>query len=350
MDKKLGFWRRLLRVAAIGYPLSLLAVLVSLRWIGERWWVTTTALYLPRWPFAAPLPVLVVALVVAGPRRLLLTQVAALLLLIPLLGFTVSFFRHPGVGDRLRVFSLNVNGTACSPDELADAVTGLQADVAVFQEAHDELSAALAAKLPGYHVQASGQFVLASRYPILEMVEPPKILYRGLLRSPRFVRFRLRGPQGPFLVYVVHPPSPREGLSELYGDGLRTEIQTGRILSNTRALNIITAVAGLRAAQMCNAADDASAATEPVVIAGDTNLPGASWAFAHCLGRFQDGFAKVGNGLGYTFPSTKRRRPWMRIDRVLADDHFRFLHFEVAPAMSSDHRGVIADLEWAGSR
>ena len=96
MDKPIGFWRRLLRIAAIAYPLSLLAILVSLRWIGERWWVTTTALYLPRWPFAAPLPLLALALAVAGPRRLLLTQVAALLLLIPLLGFTLSVPRDPG--------------------------------------------------------------------------------------------------------------------------------------------------------------------------------------------------------------------------------------------------------------
>ncbi|HVY36618.1 MAG TPA: endonuclease/exonuclease/phosphatase family protein [Polyangia bacterium] len=350
MDKKIGFWRRLLQIAAIGYPLSLLAVLVTLRWIGERWWVSTTALYLPRWPFAAPLPLLALALALAGPRRLFLTQVAALLLLVPLLGFTLSLPRHASGTDRLRIFSLNVNGAACPPDELAEQVTALQADVAVFQEAHDELAAVLAAKLPAYHVQASGQFVLASRYPILEMVEPPKILYRDLLRSPRFVRFRLRGPQGTFLMYVVHPPSPREGLSELYGDGLRTEIETGRILKNGRALSVITAVAGLRTAQMCNVGDDAGSATDPVIIAGDTNLPGSSWAFAHCLGRFQDGFARVGNGFGYTFPSTKRRRPWMRIDRVLADDHFRFLHFEVAPAMSSDHRGVIADLEWAVAR
>ena len=199
-------------------------------------------------------------------------------------------------------------------------------------------------------MQESGQFILASRYPILEMVEPPKIPYRGVLRSPHFVRFRLLGPQGPFLVYVVHPPSPREGLSDLYGDGLKAEIGTGRILANVRAFGLITTVAGLRTAQMCNVAADANAAADPVVIAGDTNLPGSSWAFAHCLGGFQDGFATAGNGFGYTFPSTKRRRPWMRIDRILANDRFRFLHFEVAPPMSSDHRAVIADLDLAPAR
>jgi vancomycin resistance protein VanJ len=349
MDKPNGLGRRLLRFAAIAYPLALLALIVSLRWIGERWWVTTTALYLPRWPFAAPLPLLVLALVLAGPRRLLITQAAALLLLIPLLGVTLSLPRHAGGANHLRILSLNVNGSASTADELAAEVLGIGADVAVFQEAHEEGPAALAAKLPAYHMQTLGQFVLVSRYPILEMVDPPMISYRGVLRSAHALRFRLLGPKGPFRVYVVHPPSPREGLSELYGDGLKTEIETGRILENARAFGLITTVAGLRKAQMCAVGAEASASTEPVIIAGDTNLPGLSWAFAECLGKFQDGFAKVGNGLGYTFPSTKRRRPWMRIDRVLADDRFRFLHFEVTPAMRSDHRGVIADLELAGS-
>ena len=32
------------------------------------------------------------------------------------------------------------------------------------------------------------------------------------------------------------------------------------------------------------------AAYDPVVIAGDTNLPTQSWLFHHTLGRFQDGF------------------------------------------------------------
>ena len=286
MDKPNGFWRRLLRVAAIAYPLSLLAVLVSLRWIGERWWVTTTALYLPRWPFAAPLPLLALALALAGPRRLLITQAAALLLLIPLLGFTLSLPRHPAGANHLRILSLNVNGSASTPDELADEVLGIGADVAVFQEAHEAAaSRRWRRSLPAYHVQESGQFILASRYPILEMVEPPKIPYRGVLRSPHFVRFRLLGPQGPFLVYVVHPPSPREGLSELYGDGLKAEIETGRILANVRAFGLITTVAGLRKAQMCNVAADANAAADPVIIAGDTNLPGLELGVRRVPGR-----------------------------------------------------------------
>ena len=101
---------------------------------------------------------------------------------------------------------------------------------------------------------------------------------------------------------------------------------------------------------MCTVAADVGGSPDPVLIAGDTNLPGSSWAFGHCFGGFQDGFATVGNGFGYTFPSTPRHEPWMRIDRVLADYHFRFLSFDVGPGLLSDHRPVIADLELEAQR
>ena len=83
--------------------------------------------------------------------------------------------------------------------------------------------------------------------------------------------------------------------------------------------------------------------TDPVVIAGDTNLPGLSWAFAHWLGDYTDGFSAAGTGFGYSFPAP--RTPWMRIDRIMADRHFRFGEFRVIDSYISDHFAVMADLE-----
>ena len=45
--------------SAIAYPLLLLVAAVALRFVGERWWVTTVALYLPRLVLGAPLPFIV---------------------------------------------------------------------------------------------------------------------------------------------------------------------------------------------------------------------------------------------------------------------------------------------------
>src|SRR5262249_3896652 len=76
--------RAMLRMLAIGYPVALLIFIVSLRFVGEKWWGTTIALYLPRAPFALPLLPLVVAIVWLGPRKLLWTQLLAFGLLFEL--------------------------------------------------------------------------------------------------------------------------------------------------------------------------------------------------------------------------------------------------------------------------
>jgi hypothetical protein len=58
-----------LPMLAIGYPVALLIFMASLRFVGEKWWATTIALYLPRAPFFLPLLPLSIAIVWYGPRR-----------------------------------------------------------------------------------------------------------------------------------------------------------------------------------------------------------------------------------------------------------------------------------------
>jgi endonuclease/exonuclease/phosphatase (EEP) superfamily protein YafD len=102
----------------------------------------------------------------------------------------------------------------------------------------------------------------------------------------------------------------------------------------------------LRAAQVRALAQDAARSPFPVIIAGDTNLPGLSHTFREHLGRFQDGFVEAGFGLGYTFPG-HRLWPWIRIDRVLASRQLRFIDFEVGQGGGSDHKSVTARITTA---
>jgi endonuclease/exonuclease/phosphatase family metal-dependent hydrolase len=64
------------------------------------------------------------------------------------------------------------------------------------------------------------------------------------------------------------------------------------------------------------------------------------------VGPWKDGFATVGNGFGYTFPSQWKYHPgpWMRLDRILAGPGLRFLSFELGGRRASDHLPVIADI------
>jgi endonuclease/exonuclease/phosphatase family metal-dependent hydrolase len=80
----------------------------------------------------------------------------------------------------------------------------------------------------------------------------------------------------------------------------------------------------------------------PVLLAGDTNLPGLSAALHRHLSGYQDGFRQASWGFGYTFP---RRYPFLRLDRVLASRELRFSEFQVGcPIDVSDHLCVVARL------
>src|ERR1700722_936883 len=89
--------RVLATLLAIGYPAALLAV-VALRFIGERWWVTTVALYLPRLGFALPLPFVVLAAALRSARLLALQASSIALLIFPLLGLRLGGPRPPTPG------------------------------------------------------------------------------------------------------------------------------------------------------------------------------------------------------------------------------------------------------------
>ena len=185
---------------------------------------------------------------------------------------------------------------------------------------------------------------MATRFPITSSFDPDKVPFYGRLRSPRWLEQVMETPLGPIAFYNVHPLSPREGFLALRGHGLKREILSGRLFSGANK-DISRANSGLRALQVADFAAAASEEKLPVVIAGDTNLPGMSFVLNHSLSAYQDGFAKAGWGFGYTFPTT--HSPWMRIDRIFAGEQLRFAHFEVGRSLVSDHDCVVADLQRA---
>ena len=344
MQRRVGFWGVVLRVLAIGYPLALLAVILAFRLIGERSWLVTAVLYLPRIGFAIPLPFLTLWILFSGPRRLLLTQAVALaLLLFPLMGLQLSVARAPTPGAfHLRVLSYNIDAGYYGPEAILAQLHAADADLILLQEARPQQSGPLKPGLPGYFFDEHDQFMIASRYPIQQVFAPSPLLHNGKHRSPRFMGYELATPAGNIRVYNIHPISPRDALEDLRGPGFRTQLLKGALLG-AGVSGEVAANADLRQLQLRTVAGLAAQSSSPVLIAGDTSLPALSWALSHWLGEFQDGFTVRGSGFGYTFPAPKK--PWMRIDRILADSRFRFLSFTVLKNRASDHYAVTADLE-----
>ena len=338
--------RRACTALAVLYPVCLLGAVLAFRFIGEKWWVTGAALYLPRVGFAAPLPFIAIALSGLRLYKLLWTQLPAILvILFPLMGLALpGRAQTAGSAPVLRVLSYNINSALGGVDNLVEEIERYSPDVVILEEmsSHDRIELALQSRYGS--IRVSGQFLVASRFPIVSSYEPEKVTLHGRARSPRFIRVAIETPIGQVALYSVHPLSPREGLQVLRGEGLRRELFSGRLLAGSKARKFKDD-ADLRTLQVQDFAEAAAREPGPTVIAGDTNLPDLSPILNRYLSAYQDGFAKVGSGFGYTFPTDHGRPPWMRIDRIFANDELRFVKFEVGHSLASDHLCVIADLQ-----
>jgi vancomycin resistance protein VanJ len=330
-------------VAAVLYPVVLAGIVVLFSMVGERWWVSDVGLFLPRLGFLAPILLFVPLLWLAGLRPLLWTQVAALAIgLFPLMGLTLRWPSTDEQAPKIRVFSYNVNSGGLGVDRIIAAIEAAAPDVVLLQEAFansEPIGKALEARYAT--VQRSTQFIIASRFPIVETLDPDRIHQGERERSPRFMRHVLATPLGRVIVYNVHPVSPRFGFYQIRGQGLRREMLSGRLFAAANVA-LLNADSQLRAEQIKAFSALADADTDPVIIAGDTNTPGGSRVLYAYLARYQDGFAQAGRGFGYTYPT---RLPWMRIDRIFASQELRFVSFTVDCGNVSDHQCVFADLQ-----
>ncbi|MCL2449137.1 MAG: endonuclease/exonuclease/phosphatase family protein [Polyangiaceae bacterium] len=335
--------------AALAYPAVLLGIYLALRGLGERWWVTGVGLYLPHGVLAIPLPATTAALFAARRGRLVWTQgVAAALLAFPLMGLVVRIPRGLGPDEpHVRVLSYNVEsgeGSGGYPAVVAE-IDRYAADIVflVATTPAEALRGAMRARYPS--VASAGQFLVASRFPILESMMAPPIVQGGQSYESRFFRAVLDTPLGHVVAYAVHPISPHEPLTRLRQMGLR-----GLLFSReARKASIANFYANRtqREAQVAAFAEAARREHDPVLIAGDTNLPDLSRIRREHLADFTDGFEQAGWGFGYTFPSDHRGPAWMRIDRFLSTPSLRFTRVDVGTSRASDHHCIVAEIRRA---
>jgi endonuclease/exonuclease/phosphatase (EEP) superfamily protein YafD len=324
---------RLLTACIYAYPVLLAVTCAVFVWVGEDWWVTAALLYAPRLVFGLPLLVLVPWLLLTRRRRLLWTQLAALALtLFPLMGLVLPWPRAAAAGPSLKLMTFNIGLN--DEQQVMSAIDAMGADLVLLQEAPpwaNPVVGGLRARFP--HVETSTQFVIASRFPILESTEPDKIPHFERERSPRFMRYLVESPLGKLAVYSLHPISPRGAMGVYRLRDLFHQARTGKILAGDPETNMIQN-ASLRAKQVEAAATMAAREKHPVLIAGDTNLPGLSAALHRHLSGYRDAFRSASWGFGYTFP---QRHAFLRLDRIMASPELGFSEFQIGCQGASDH-------------
>ena len=324
---------RLTIAASWSYVAVLVGLIVLIAVAGERWWPTTFVLFAPRWPVLLPLGVLLPLAVLSRRRATLWPLLVATALAVgPWMGFCVPL-HLPGRSASpplltLRVMTCNVErGRAVG---LAALIESTAPDVVLMQETPGPgvwTSRLLAG--PGWHVSYQGGLAIASRLPIVE--SETRSLAKPAWAGGWIRRFELATSVGPIHVYCVHLETPREGLEAVIRGG-RGGIPALRDNMEQRSREADTASRWV------------AQSSAPFLVAGDFNMPTDSPIYRRYWSSWINAFAESGFGLGH---SKFTRWFGIRIDHILAGPGWRSRRCRVGPAVGSDHRPVIADLEWA---
>ncbi|MDB5339383.1 MAG: Endonuclease/Exonuclease/phosphatase family protein, partial [Planctomycetaceae bacterium] len=88
---------------------------------------------------------------------------------------------------------------------------------------------------------------------------------------------------------------------------------------------------------------------QPVVIAGDFNMPNDSSLFRKHWGSLSDAYALTSVGYGYTSPCTGNKlwpvnMPWAQVDHILAGPDWQMERCWIGKSAGSDHRLIAAQL------
>jgi vancomycin resistance protein VanJ len=345
------FWRHVAaarRVSAPGEPRSrrgvrsvvtwcsglyVAAVLVSWALLvvaADRWWPVTFLLFGPRWVLAVPLVFLVPAAVLLRRRLLWALFPIGLVVLGPVMGFCVpfpSFLDQQRPLVRIRVLTCNTDGSHLDAAALNLLLLETYPDVVALQEWDGHADEVVFDK-DHWQVRRGKGLCFASRHPIRSteaISDAPG--WRDII-----ARYDVETPTGVLHFFDIHLATPREGIEAVIHE---------------RGAGIAELHANLeeRQEESIRASAWARRSRGMVLLAGDFNMPVDSAIYWENWARFSDAFSAVGLGFGHT----KFTRWWgIRIDHILAGPGWRCHRCWVGPDVGSDHRPVIADLDWLG--
>ncbi|HEV3256658.1 MAG TPA: endonuclease/exonuclease/phosphatase family protein [Gemmataceae bacterium] len=329
-------WRQRLSRATAVCQWLYVAVLVGLwllvRLAADRWWPAIILLYGPRWMALLPQLILIPATVLLRRRLLWLVPIASLIAVGPWMGFCVPWPGTPaadGRGPAVRVLTCNVDGDALNPAQLADLVAESQPDVVALQEYSPKFQTAIFGKGP-WSIRTDGELCVASRFPIVET----KVLQNAAGWRTLGVRHELLTPHGSLFFVNLHLETPRKGLEPV----LKSHLHCISELEANLAVRRQESEAARRLT------DDVDSA---LLIAGDFNQPTGSAIYRQYWSQFTNAFTSAGFGFGYT-KYTEGIWGGIRIDHVLGNPGWRCRRCWVGPDVGSDHRPLLADMEWTG--
>jgi vancomycin resistance protein VanJ len=315
------------------YVLFIVGVWLLLRLSGDRWWFATVILFGPRWLLA--IPMLALLPMAAWLRRHMLWPLlgAGLVLLGPVLGLCVPWGRHSAADmPVLRVLTCNVDGEAVDMRALAALIEQTGADVVAIQECPAEFPGDL---LTGWHLRREGQLLLTSRYPLHDVTFRQCRHPLGPWPPVNALYCRVESPWGPIGFCTVHLDSPRGGLDEV--------LDRWTVVSPSRSAGLVAKIEN-RGLESADLAEWLQGFSEPLIVAGDFNMPTDSGIYRRHWAGFNNAFSSCGFGFGYTkWTGVGRLQYGVRIDHVLTSQEWRCGRCWVERDIGSDHLPLIAE-------
>jgi vancomycin resistance protein VanJ len=320
---------RTVSVAVCGYAAIILGLWLAVALLTDRGWLATLIAFGPRWLAALPLVPLALAVGLSTPppanyRLFGLLTLTTCILVVGLLDLRFGLERAPGP-PLVRLLTQNLGGSQVTAEAFDRLLREQRVDVAVLQECpfYDYGPARL-----GWQFYYGGDLCLMSRFPfaVLDEAEPATAWRRGG-REP--LRVAIQGPIGRFQLMNVHLDTIRVGLNALAIDGWSA---VPRFVAS-RKLSMLDS----RAAR-----ERITGVTEPVLVAGDFNLPVESEIYRKDWGDLKNMFSSCGRGFGST------KFTWLfgiRIDHVLASAQWDCVDGRVLrTSYGGDHAPLIVDL------
>lgn len=232
----------------------------------------------------------------------------------------------------LRVMTMNVQRCLVGIEQCAQIIREADADVVCLQDADaygemGVLPPALARELPEYDVRTYWQMVVLSR---LEVRSHRWVVMAGGDHRRTLFEAIVETPKGPVRVLNTHWPrlSPRSVLVRPW-----TVPQHASDVSARQTVNAQTVIR------------EATGDNMPTVLCGDFNRPPRGEVYELLDGTFEDAWARVGRGPGFTYPQPL---PVMRLDYqwVRGLEPIRIRRIGNG---KSDHLGLVADYRVRGS-
>lgn len=329
----------LITIANVLYLLLLGAITFSNMVGPERWWGGSLNLYLPQVAWGLPLVALLPATVLFARRRLWMCAAGAVWLAWPIMGLCLHLPMWLRAGSSggipIRVMTYNIKFGWRDADAIRRDVESTHPDILLMQDVGGFLPAFLTRSLSAYHVVLSGQYIIASKFPIVSS-EDRSISFNNAAHH-HYVRCKVMIDGKPVTVCCVHLLTPRAGLSAVR-HSIRGSIDDG--------IDVLEANTSDRMVQAGKLSADVQSCTGPIILTGDLNATPASLVIRD-LQRvgLKDAFSEAGWGYGYSYGQTQRfHRAFLRIDHIMTSSDFYATRAWVGNSTGSDHCPVIADL------